>query len=59
MGTEFKVSKKRKGKVSMKMREGERTKGSDQNRAEFLMLQENNRRNSRAMKLEMLSFPIP
>ena len=43
----------------MKMREGERTKGSDQNKAEFLMLQENNRRNSRAMKLEMLSFPIP
>ena len=25
------------------MREGERTKGSDQNKAEFLMLQENNR----------------
>ena len=29
---------KRKGEVSMKMREGERTKGSDQNKAEFLML---------------------
>ena len=43
----------------MKMREGERTKGSDQNKAEFLMLEENNRRNCRAVKLERLSFPIP